>query len=143
MPNKTIKQSFDIRFVDLDNLGHINNAVYLSYLEQLRVIWLRDTGLFNAFNTRKPIPLILARTEIDYLSQGYYKEKITCEGWVSRLGTKSFNLSYNIYTENDGKEISVAKAMTVLAWFDYKINKSTNIPENARSIIKDYLIQDF
>lgn len=128
------KADFDVRFVDLDNLGHINNAVYLSYLEQYRIAWMKHLGIFDAFGSKQPIPLILARSEIDYVSQGYYREKITCEGWVSRVGTKSFDLSYNIKTVEE--DTILAKAKSVLVWFDYEKNKSVNIPDNVLDIFK-------
>lgn len=133
-----ISYAFDVRFVDLDGLGHINNAVYLSYLEQLRVKWLKDSGLFDAFDVKKPIPLILARSEIDYISQGYYREKILCEAFISRIGTKSFDIDYELSSDDGQEKICLARAKSVLVWFNYSSNQSEAIPMSARDVMTNY-----
>lgn len=133
-----ISYRFDVRFVDLDGLGHINNAVYLSYIEQLRVRWLKDSGIFDAFAVKKPIPLILARSEIDYISQGYYREKILCQAVISRIGTKSFDIDYEISSEDGQNIICLARAKSVLVWFNYKSNQSTAIPTSVKDVMIKY-----
>lgn len=139
-PDLPIRYSFDVRFVDLDALGHINNAVYLSYLEQLRVKWFKESGIFDAFNNPKsPMPLILARSEIDYISQGYYREKITCAAGISRIGGKSFDIDYEISSNDGNKNICLARAKSVLVWFNYNSNQSETIPMSARDVMARYL----
>jgi acyl-CoA thioester hydrolase len=79
------------RFSDLDGMGHVNNAVYLTYIEQARLAW------FGRYADDEPMPLrdvILARTEIDFRSQVVFGETVAIGVRPTRVGTKSFELEY-------------------------------------------------
>ncbi|MBA3718482.1 MAG: acyl-CoA thioesterase, partial [Actinobacteria bacterium] len=97
-----------VRFRDVDVLGHVNNAVYLTYLEQARVAFLSP---HDADWTQ----MILARCEIDFRAQVAVGEVVEIALWPTRVGNKSFALSYELKV-NDR---IVAEAKTVLVAFDY------------------------
>ena len=111
-----------VRFNDLDGMGHVNNAVYSTYLEQARLAW---------FGVDEQMPLedvILARTEIDFRSPLSVGEVVEIGVRPSRLGTKSFELEYEL--RSDGR--LVAEAKSVLVGYDYSRGESSTIPERWR-----------
>ena len=104
-----------VRFSDLDGMGHVNNAVYSTYLEQARLAWFGADQL----GTDDELPLrdvILARTEIDFRSPVAWGETVEIGVRPSRLGTKSFELEYEL--RSDGR--TVAEAKSVLVGYDYE-----------------------
>ena len=116
-----------VRFSDLDGMGHVNNAVYSTYLEQARLAWFRA----NQIGTDDELPLrdvILARTEIDFRSPLQYAETVEIGVRPSRLGTKSFELEYELRA--DGRV--VAEAKSVLVGYDYDRAQSAPLPERWR-----------
>jgi acyl-CoA thioester hydrolase len=78
-----------VRFRDVDALGHVNNAVYLTYLEQARVAFLSPHDIDYT-------QMILARCEIDFRAQVSISELVEIALWPSRIGNKSFELAYEM-----------------------------------------------
>jgi len=107
-----------VRFRDLDGMGHVNNAVYSTYLEQARLAW------FGADEEMPLTDVILARTEIDFRSPLGVGETVSIGVRPSRLGTKSFELEYELRSDDR----LVAEAKSVLVGYDYASGESTPIP---------------
>jgi acyl-CoA thioester hydrolase len=117
----------EVRFRDLDALGHVNNAVYLTYLESARIAyWLELTGR----DSLKAMDMILARLEIDYRSPVAYREKLVVGARVGSIGRSSFTMEMRIEEETTGR--LVAESKNVLVHYDYASGKSTPIPEQLR-----------
>ncbi|HXB41600.1 MAG TPA: thioesterase family protein [Bacteroidia bacterium] len=117
-----------IRFVDIDRVGHVNNATILSYFETARVVFLDEIiGRENDWYERG---LILAHTEIDYLLPVYLEDKIKSYTRVTRVGTKSFEMENVLVKVKDGKEIMTAFATFVIVCMDYKTNQTVEIPSS-------------
>jgi acyl-CoA thioester hydrolase len=114
-----------VRFSDLDGFGHVNNAVFSTYLEQARLAWFGREG------PGEPMPLrdvILARTEIDFRSPVVFGETVEIGVRPSRLGTKSFELEYEL--RSAGRV--VAEARSVLVGYDYAAERSVEVPARWR-----------
>jgi acyl-CoA thioester hydrolase len=107
-----------VRFRDLDSMGHMNNAVYATFLEQARLAFLSQHGA-HVQN------MILARLEIDFRSPVEFGETIEIAVTPTRIGTKSFDLEYVLRAA----ERVVAEAKTVLVAYDYAEARSVEIPE--------------
>lgn len=114
-----------VRFRDCDSLGHVNNAVYLTYLEQARIALLG--GQFGASYT----DMILARCEIDFRAQVSSGETVDIAVWPTRVGTKSFDLAYEMKV---GERL-VAEAKTVLVAYDYERQESRPLPDAWRKLL--------
>ena len=114
-----------VRFNDLDGFGHVNNAVYLTYLEEARNALLRHLGLARGVGE---ITMILARCEIDFRAQVEVGDEVEIGVRPARLGTKSFDLEYELRV---GERV-VAEARTVLVGYDYAANASIEIPDEWR-----------
>jgi Predicted thioesterase len=106
-----------VRFRDLDAMGHLNNAVYSTFLEQARLAFLEPQGA-------QVTSMILARLEIDFRSPVELGETVEISVTATRIGTKSFDLEYVLRAGDR----TVAEAKTVLVAYDYENAQSMEIP---------------
>jgi acyl-CoA thioester hydrolase len=114
----------DVRFRDLDGMGHVNNAVFLTYMESARIAYLEALGA----GSNPQEGLILARIEVDFRSPISLGERVEVGVRPSRLGTKSFELEYEVRA--DGR--LAAEARSVLVGYDYARGESVEIPAEWR-----------
>jgi acyl-CoA thioester hydrolase len=110
-----------VRFRDVDAMGHVNNAVFATYVEQARIEYLRQLGMLDG-----PLymGMILARLELDFLAPGRPEGEVEIGVRPSRSGNKSFVLEYAL--EQDGQ--TIARATTVLVAYDYDRAQSVPLP---------------
>jgi acyl-CoA thioester hydrolase len=113
------KIPIQIRYIDIDMQQHVNNAVYLSYIEQGRVEYMNKLFPENDFQKNG---LIIARTEIDYYDPIFLNDEIYCYTRISKIGTKSFVFE-NVLSSNSAIKCF---AQSVMVCFDYTQN--TTIP---------------
>ena len=106
-----------VRFRDCDAMGHVNNAVYSTYLEEARI------GVLGALHD-----FILARVEIDFRSELRNGEDVEVRTRCARIGTKSFVLEHVISAEGR----VVAEAKSVLVSYDYERGESVPVPDELR-----------
>ena len=119
----------DVRFRDCDALGHVNNAVYLTYLEQARLqCWRAMWGFGGEAGSTVP-GVIMARAEIDYRAQARYGQTLEVRISLAAIGRTSFTYDYEIVDEQDRM---VASARTVQVMFDYATAKPVPIPDDIR-----------
>ena len=132
----------EVRFRDCDPMGHVNNAVYLTYLEQARFHHWRATGLARRALDSPAAPgaaapedvpgVIIARVEIDYRRPAKYGDLLHIHLGVAAIGRTSFTYEYEIV---DAAGALVATAKTVIVRFDYAAGKPVPIPEDLRQIL--------
>ena len=121
----------EVRFSDCDPLGHVNHAVYLSYLEQARFSHWRDLWGFEAFAFGDHGPgVILVRAEIDYRGQVRPGDSLEVRLGLAAVGRTSFTYEYEVL---DGQNRLVATARTVQVLFDYRESKPVVIPDHIRA----------
>lgn len=113
-----------VRFRDLDGMGHVNNAVFFTYMESARIAYLSSLGAGD--NPQQS--LILARAEVDFRSPIAFGEEIGVGVRTSRIGTKSFELEYEVRA--DGR--IAAHGRSVLVGYDYTGGTSVEIPAEWR-----------
>jgi acyl-CoA thioester hydrolase len=106
-----------VRFRDVDAMGHVNNAVYSTYLEQARI------GILGGLE-----PFILARVEIDFRAQLEEGAEVEVRSRCSHVGTKSFELQHEIWSADR----LVAEAKSVLVGYDYERSLSVPISDHLR-----------
>ena len=114
-----------VRFNDLDAFGHVNNAVYLTYLEEARIAFLEHLGLVREL---ADMAMILARAEIDFRSPARAGDELDIAVRATRLGTKSFELGYEV--ASGGRLL--AEARSVQVGYDYARRETVAIPETWR-----------
>lgn len=127
----------EVAFRDLDVFGHVNNAVYLTYLENARIAYLRDV---LGIESLEDLLVIVANVNIDFRSRASLGETLEVGARVSRIGTKSFDLEHEIRAP-DGR--LVAAAATTLVTFDYRGDTTMPVPVLWRRRIEAYEAKDF
>ena len=125
-----------LRYVDMDTFGHINNANYLTYFEEARIKYLDDIIGWDYGWSKEGI--IMARAEIDFKFPAHYRDELKIFTRCSQLGNKSFSLEYKMVKNENGSEIILAVASTVVVMYNYEINSSIKIPEAWREAIKEF-----
>jgi acyl-CoA thioester hydrolase len=130
-PRNAFTLAVDVRYRDLDPFGHVNNAVYLSYLEAARIAYWMD--LTGSRDVRR-LDMILARVEVDYRSPVYYGERLQVAVWCSSIGQTSFVLESRI-TEQKSERL-VAESKKVLVYFDHAAGKPKALPPEIRERLR-------
>lgn len=121
------------RFRDTDAMGHLNNAVYVTYFEVARAeYWRALTGDTNY----QRVPFILAHTTIDFRSPAYVHEMLEVGIQVARLGTKSFAFAYRIVEQETRRLVCEGHSVQVI--FDYAANRSYALPGELRAAIQAF-----
>lgn len=137
MVNFKHKTPIQLRFKDVDKMGHVNNANYLTYIELARVKYFEEVVRFDGQWSEQQ-GIILARIEIDYKLPVFLQDTIYVYTRCSRLGTKSLDLSWAIVREKNQEEEIVAHGIAVLVYFDYKENQTIPIPDKHRQRLQAY-----
>jgi acyl-CoA thioester hydrolase len=113
-----------VRFRDLDSMGHVNNAVFLTYLEEARIAYLLPFGA-------EVTNMILARVEIDFHAPLRMGDELEIGVRPAAVGTKSFELEYEVRSGNT----VAAEAKTVIVSYDYESGRSVDLPEAWREAL--------
>lgn len=134
-------------FGDMDAMGHVNNVVYLRWLETARIdYWISVTGqsrIPGAASASRPsgpglvsgtrIDMILARTEIDYRSPVSYGEILDVFIRTGLIRRSSLIFEYAIQTRSDQR--MVAEAKTVVVCYDYEAGRKKPVSDELRTAI--------
>ena len=111
-----------VRFSDRDGLGHVNNALYSTYLEEARL------GILGGLSD-----FILARVEIDFRAELREGDEVVIRSRLDRMGTKSFDLRHELRA---GGQL-VAEAKSVLVAYDYERGQSVPVPAELRRRLEE------
>jgi acyl-CoA thioester hydrolase len=142
MPN--VKAAFshrlEVRFRDCDPMGHVNNAVYLTYLEQTRFMHWRALWGFGppaqgTVDGQAPPGrpgVILAHVECDYKRPATYGDVLDVRLTIAEVGRSSFRYDYEI-VDADGRTVLTAKTVQVM--YDYSAGKPVAIPDDIRALL--------
>ena len=131
LSNYPIHVELQTRWRDLDAFGHVNNAVFATYIETARGILFKRWNLpFNGAGQS----LIVASITIDYHQQLKHPSDIIVGQKISRIGTSSFDIESSIFNRTNTSE-SVASAKVTVVCFDFDQQKSVPVFEQ---IINDF-----
>lgn len=111
-----------VRFADLDVMGHVNNSVYLSYFEMTRVHYFKELVGTN-WDWRKE-GVLLVRNEIDYVKPILLNDEPTIHMTLEKIGDKSFSLLYEIKINEEVH----TKGRSVLVCFNAEAGKTIPVP---------------
>jgi acyl-CoA thioester hydrolase len=137
MENFKHKVPIQIRFKDIDKMGHVNNANHITYVEIARIKYFEDVVKSDG-QWSKETGLILARTEIDYKSPIHLHDTVFVYTRCSRIGTKSITLEFVIVREKETKEELLANGACVVVYFNYRHDKTILVPEEHKEKIMEY-----
>jgi len=131
-----IRYRITVRFSDCDPLGHVNNAVYSTYIEQARIVLWRkqlgfELGKAGPSRSKRGEGFILARTEIDFRSEAHDGEELEVRLSLVGFGRTSATYAYEIVEVSTGR--LVAAARTVQVWYDYDHAKPTPLTDETKA----------
>ena len=115
------------RFRDTDAMGHINNALYVTYLEVARQEYWKRTSRVQDY---RRVPFILAHVTIDFRSEALVNEVLEVGIRMEWIGTKSFAFTYEIWEKTSGR--TVVEATSVQVGYDYAAKRTLPIPDELR-----------
>jgi acyl-CoA thioester hydrolase len=114
-----------VRWDDIDAFGHVNNAKYLTYIQEARFLW------------SPVLEMVVARAEVDYLVPIYQGGRFyDVNLWVEAIGTSSFNLSYELVGDNG---VIHARVKTVQVVVSMETKKSRPLTDTEREFLNKYL----
>lgn len=126
---------FPVRFSDLDAMGHVNNARYLTFYEEGRAYWCMEC--LGMKNGSIAYPVIVARTEVDYLLPIPFGQKVRVFTRCAAIGNKSITIEGCISLDREGHAIA-SRYKCILVFFDYERSQAHSIPAAAKAAIMDY-----
>ncbi len=119
-----------VRLTDLDILGHVNNAIYLTYFEIARMHYF--SALVGDHWNWMEEGVVLVKNEVEYLKPIVLNDVPHVKVYLIQIGVKSFTLGYEI-TVNDQL---VTKGSSVLVGFNSKTQSTIEIPEKMKEAIQ-------
>src|SRR5690606_41017457 len=111
-------------------MGHVNNAVYFTYMETARSVLFQQF-----FDIKRPmdIPVILGETSCRYLAPVYLGETVRVWMGISRFGTKSFDIVYRL-EGGDGRLVATGHSTMVM--YDYEQGRTVPVPESFKDAVR-------
>lgn len=130
----------DVRFADTDAMGHVNNAVYLTYCEMARIrYWTDVTGEPVAAGHEGAESLILAEARITYRAPVFHTEVVSVETRATAIGRSSFTLEHRLTAATPGTAPRfVAVSESVMVRYDYATSRPTPLSAEIAAAIEDF-----
>ncbi|HEY9390340.1 MAG TPA: thioesterase family protein [Mycobacteriales bacterium] len=136
-----------LRWADMDPFGHVNNTLFVAYLEQARVDLLFHRASQEGIRTISE-GTVVARHEIDYLRPVRYQHRpLRIDIWCSRIAGASFTMDYEIFDGTDGttgsktgaREWLAARARSLLVPYDLAAGRPRRLTPGEREFLGGYL----
>lgn len=122
----------EVRFRDLDPMGHVHHSLPLIYFEEARAaFWRRLVGS----PALEAIEYVIAECHIRYRARVHYPGHATVTVSVTKVGTRSFELSYELR----GAGGLLAEGRTAQVMYDYRARRPTEIPIEVRGRLAAHL----
>ena len=119
----------EVRWGDMDALGHVNNATYFTYFEQARISWFRTlTG--GAVMSRSQGP-VMANASCEFRRPIVHPARVVVEVLVGPPGRSSLPTGYRIIDAAE-RTVEYATGASVLVWVDYATGKPVPLPDDVR-----------
>lgn len=126
------------RYSDYDTKGHVNNAMYLTYFEWVRVRAWQDVAAaagIDRVDIADP-PLIVAEARVKYVSPANIGVPLAIEISVKEIRTKGFSFAYRIVASEENDRL-VAEGETVQVAYDYSAGRTMLIPPAMRKALEE------
>ena len=125
----------EVRYGDLDPQGHVNNAKFLTYMEQARVAYVKELGLWDG-GSFLGFGLIVAEIRISYHKPVLFGDPVEIGLRTTQIGNKSLNMDYSI--EHSQTRAVFARASSIGVAYDYTLGQSIAVPDVWRATITAY-----
>src|SRR5690606_6473447 len=119
-PKLLARVPISVRWRDMDSMGHVNNAKYVSYLEEARVRWM--LGVEGVSLNDRIVPVVAA-TNVNYRLPIVWPNDIVVELFVERLGNSSVTIGHRIVDQQDAGKL-YSDGNVVVVWMDAQTGRS-------------------
>ncbi|MFD9814880.1 acyl-CoA thioesterase [Streptomyces sp. NPDC059080] len=124
-----------LRWSDMDAFGHVNNAVFVRYLEEARIDFMDRLAPGNG-SVSFTGGSVVARHEIDYVRPLVHRHApVTIELWVTKISAASMTVAYEVKDE----ETLYLRASTVVVPFDFAAERPRRLTAEEKAHLKEYL----
>ena len=127
IPAMLFRMPIDLRWRDLDAFNHVNNANFMTYVEEARIRWFESAG--NDWLSNGRIPL-LAAVQMNYRLPIPYPARVFVELLTQRVGNSSLTLGHRIVGEDDRL---YANGHSVLVWIEMASGRPVPLPDAVRA----------
>jgi acyl-CoA thioester hydrolase len=135
MDNFRFYHPIEVRYGDLDPQGHVNNARFLTYMEQARVAYYKHLGIWQG-GSFMDFGAILAEVRVTFLAPIHWGDPLRVGMRVNRLGNKSITAEYRLENTLDRNEF--ANGTAVLVAYDYHQACTVPVPDAWRKKIIEF-----
>lgn len=120
-----------VRWGDMDSYGHVNNIIYMQYLEEARVAWLELAGVPMSNVPQGPVVL---QTQHTYLKPVIHPATVIVELRAGTVGRSSLIVEHRLSTL-DAPDTLHGEGYCKLVWVDHGSGKSVPLPEHVRTLL--------
>ena len=128
-----------LRWADMDSLGHVNNVVYVDYLQEARVDMLRVHAPAQG-GEELAEGVVVVRHEVEFVKPLVFRpEPVRVESWVTQVRAASFTMAYEVLDElPDGERCVYLRARTVLTPFVFSEERPRRLSEQEREVLDGF-----
>lgn len=138
MSDLPVTVTLPIQWGDMDSLGHVNNARYFTWFESARIALFEGVGMATTGSPSEGP--ILAQTRCDFLAPLHWPGEIVVGTGISRIGTKSFTMLYEI-ARTDALDQPVARGEGVVVMMDYERGATVPISDALRGRLEELQVE--
>lgn len=133
MPEKTLLHvaHIPVRWGDMDSYGHVNNTLYIQYLEEARVAWFESLGIAMNNVPRGPVVLQTLHT---YLKPVVHPATVVIELYAGPVGNSSLVVEHRLRTLEDPQTL-YGEGHCKLVWIDHAADRSVPVPDELRQVM--------
>lgn len=118
-----------IRWGDMDGMGHVNNTLYLRYMETARIKMMEDQGFLTDRNGEG---FVIANIFCNFIQQLEYPGDVLVKSYVGSIGNASFDLYHEMLRTDSGEKV-FANGGETMVWVDFPKQKSLPLPDDLRA----------
>lgn len=133
-----------LRWADMDLLGHVNNVRYIDYLQEARIDFFRVHHGFTGRLSREEAVLVVGH-EVEFVAPLVFRRRpVYVDTWVSRVRMASFTMSYEVWSpqEGSGERVVHLRASTVLAPYLFDRGRPRRLTGEERGFLEPFLAEE-
>jgi acyl-CoA thioester hydrolase len=125
------EMTFKVRWGDMDAMGHVNNTIYLRYLETARIDWLTSIGCEPDPKGQGPV---IVNAFCNFYQQLAYPDEVLLRFYASDPGRTSFD-TWGLMSRIGEPEVVCAAGGGTTVWVDFPAQKSAPLPDWLRAVV--------
>ncbi len=127
--------TIEVRWGDMDAMGHVNNTVYFTYFESARISLLGKSDIRARYADSRQGP-VLVSTSGDFKRQVVFPATLDIGLRVTKIGHRSFHMEYGVFFHGTDELVAVGRSIN--AWVDYAAGKAVPLPDDLRVELAKY-----